>query len=88
MAYSYLGAAAFEGTVSIRGKNSAGETVFTDYTTATQGQGWGVFGFSVAKGRLTGQGPWTIEVYLESAKDGSEYSVQVITTGISDNTNR
>ncbi len=78
-------AAAFEGTVSIRGKNSAGETVFTDYTTATQGQGWGVFGFSVAKGRLTGQGPCKIEVYLESAKDGSEYSVQVITTGISDN---
>lgn len=69
-----LGAAsAFEGNVLIRVKDSAGRTIFVDYTTSTSGMGWGVFGFTIAADRLSGKDPALVEVYTVSAKDGSEY---------------
>lgn len=62
---------AFEGTVNYRVVRADGTEVFSDYTTASQGMGWGAFGICVTKDRLAGQNPSALEVYLLSAKDGS-----------------
>ena len=67
-------AAAFEGNVLIRAKDSAGRTIFVDHTTSTNGMGWGAFGFTIAADRLAGKDPALIEVYLISPRDGSEYA--------------
>lgn len=74
-----LGAAsAFEGNVLVRARDSAGQTIFIDHTTSTNGMGWGAFGFNVSADRLQGKDPAVIEVYLVSAKDGSEYALRRI----------
>jgi hypothetical protein len=65
-------ASAFEGTTNFRFRDREGEICFDDYTTSTHGMGFGAIGMSVDTSLLTGA-PATLEVYLISMKDGSEF---------------
>ncbi len=67
-------ASAFEGNVQFRIRSGDGSEVFAGYTTSTCGMGWGIFGFSLDRTLLNGKDPAVLEVFLVSAKDGTEYS--------------
>jgi hypothetical protein len=64
--------AAFEGTTNFRFLDAERGVCFDSFTTATNGMGFGAYGVSVDRSLLTGT-PTLLEVYLISAKDGSEF---------------
>lgn len=69
-----LGAAsAFEANVNWRIAGPSGDIMY-DYTTATMGMGWGLFGLHVDAALFADKSPTALELFLVSMKDGSEYS--------------
>ena len=65
---------AFEGTVNWRLKGSSGDEIMYGYTTATQGMGWGLFSLHIDAALLEGKTPASLDLFLVSMRDGSEYS--------------
>lgn len=49
--------------------------VFENYTTSSNGMGWGAFGICVHRSLITGHGNLVLQIYLVSPKDGSEESL-------------
>lgn len=69
-------ATAFEANVNWRIRTGEGaELIAENYTTSTNGMGWGIFGLCIDDAFLETQEPLVLEVYLISMKDGSEYSL-------------
>ncbi len=66
-------ALAFEGNVRFRVLSKDGDCLFESHTTSTNGLGWGTFGFCLDASVIGDEGEF-VEVFLESPKDGAEYS--------------
>jgi hypothetical protein len=73
-------ATAFEATVNLDVLSDEGEVIIADYSTSTNGLGWGAFGYALNPEQLKGHKPATIRVYLVSPEDSSYYSM--ITTTV------
>ncbi len=77
-----IGAAtAFEANVNFRLTAGDGSEVMYSYATATSGMGWGMFGICVKAEVLDDLDAQGLEVFLVSAKDGTEYSKVTVPLG-------
>ncbi len=69
-------AAAFEANVNWRVRTGQGvDFIAENYTTSTNGMGWGIFGLCIDDAFLQTEESIVLEVYLRSMKDGSEESL-------------
>lgn len=74
-------AAAFEGTTNFRFRDENGEIVFDAYTTSTEGMGFGAIGMCVDTSLLS-RSPASLELYLISMEDGSEFRRTEVPLGL------
>ncbi len=66
-------AEASEGTVNWRITGPTGDVMYS-YTTASMGMGWGLFGLHVDSALFADKSPTSLELFLVSMKDGSNFS--------------
>ncbi len=69
-------ATAFEANVNWRVKALSGASFISEnYTTSSNGMGWGVFGLCIDRTLLQAEESLVLEVYLRDMKDGGEYGL-------------